>query len=229
MCFNNWNNWSNWDNLVAYNPGYVDFTLNEPNSSNGGTISTTENTSVDLSTGVGIGTSESWDEYYNGYYGYYYYNYGSPPSVYNFQFTAINSPSPSDDRIYLNLANSSEFYLSGNEVLLQSNNYEVSAMPCSESEVERRPSAALQKPCCTKPRSASQAMEIWLSCCRWGLGSCRVGTRREALYAGEAAFRWRGSSGGCGISDHVARGQDAMSVSRLCDTVAGAFSSACRY
>ena len=78
-------------------------------------------------------------------------------------------------------------------------------------------------------RSASQAMEIWLSCCRWGLGSCRVGTRREALYAGEAAFRWRGSSGGCGISDHVARGQDAMSVSRLCDTVAGAFSSACRY
>ena len=110
-----------------------------------------------------------------------------------------------------------------------SQNYEVSAMPCSESEVERRPSAALQKPCCTKPRSASQAMEIWLSCCRWGLGSCRVGTRREALYAGEAAFRWRGSSGGCGISDHVARGQDAMSVSRLCDTVAGAFSSACRY
>jgi hypothetical protein len=114
-------------------------------------------------------------------------------------------------------------------VATHSHNYEVSAMPCSESEVERRPSAALQKPCCTKPRSASQAMEIWLSCCRWGLGSCRVGTRREALYAGEAAFRWRGSSGGRGISDHVARGQDAMSVSRLCDTVAGAFSSACRY
>src|ERR1700716_80246 len=45
--------------------------------------------------------------------------------------------------------------------------------------------AASQKPCCTKPRSASQAMEIWPSCGRGALGTCRVGTGREAQYAGE--------------------------------------------
>ena len=124
--WSNWNNFDNFNNVVLSNPGYVDFTLQEPNSSNGGTISTTENTPVDLSTAVGVASGQSYTEYYYqqqyGIAGYYYTNYGNPPDVYNFQFTAVNSPSPYDDQFYVNLANSNEFYLSGNSVYLTSNN-----------------------------------------------------------------------------------------------------------
>jgi hypothetical protein len=58
--WSNWNNFDNFNNVVLSNPGYVDFTLQEPNSSNGGTISTTENTPVDLSTAVGVASGQSY-------------------------------------------------------------------------------------------------------------------------------------------------------------------------
>jgi hypothetical protein len=62
--WSNWNNFDNFNNVVYSNPGFVNCSLQEPNSSNGGTISTTENTPVDLSTGVGVGTGQSYTEYY---------------------------------------------------------------------------------------------------------------------------------------------------------------------
>jgi autotransporter passenger strand-loop-strand repeat protein len=124
--WSNWNNFDNFNNFVYSNPGYVNFSLQEPSSSNGGTISATENTPVDLSTAVGIASGQSYTEYYYqqqyGYAGYYYTNYGNPPSVCNFQFTAVNSPSPYNDLFYVNLANSNEFYISGNSVYLTANN-----------------------------------------------------------------------------------------------------------
>jgi hypothetical protein len=124
--WSNWNNFDNFSNVVYSNPGYVNFSLQEPNSSNGGTISTTENTPIDLSTAVGVASGQSSTEYYlqqqYGIAGYYYTSYGNPPNVYNFQFTAVNSPSPSNDQFYVNLANSNEFYISGNSVYLTSNN-----------------------------------------------------------------------------------------------------------
>jgi hypothetical protein len=140
---------------------------------------------------VGITTAESWDEYYNGYYGYYYYNYGSPPSVYNFQFTAINSPSPSNDRIYLNLANSSEFYLSGNEVLLQSNNYEVSATPCSESEAERKPSGGVAETLLHETAVSESGYGDLAELSPRGIGSCRAETRRQEFHRRASSGRAR--------------------------------------
>jgi hypothetical protein len=92
-------------------------------------------------------------------------------------------------------------------------NYEVSAMPCSESEVERRPSAALQKPCCTKPRSASQAMEIWPSCRRGG-------SEVAALRRGDRNFTGVHRAVVHDVSHHDPPVQDDISVPKACDTVA---------
>src|SRR5579863_1987478 len=110
-----------------------------------------------------------------------------------------------------------------------SHNYEVSATPCGESEAERRPSGGVAETLLHETAVSESGYGDLAELLPRANGIRRVGTRREALYEGELAFRWRGSSGGLGISHHVGPGQDEMSVSRPCDTVAGAFSGACRY
>jgi hypothetical protein len=46
---------------------------------------------------------------------------------------------------------------------------------CSEVKSSENCEAALQKPCCTKPRSANHAMEIWPDCCRGGRSEVAAG------------------------------------------------------